>query len=83
MIGTVSKKFVAGLLIFAFISIILLALQFIKSPSKELFTNEGQGQAPTRTSDCNCLPGYVAAKKSDMTYFCQNLNDSSKTRNCY
>jgi len=85
MIGSVSKKFVAGLLIFAFVGIILISIQFMNGYNKESFTNTTEKQTSrTRSIQCNCLPGYVAAKNTNTSiYFCQNLSDSSKTRNCY
>jgi hypothetical protein len=55
-----SRAFVAGLLIFAFIGVIILSVNFVQSidPSgntvREHFTT-----APTRAANCQCLPGYI------------------------
>ena len=54
------KQIVAGVLLFAFLVLIMLSVQFMQDSSgnvliKEAFTSSG----PTRASDCQCLPGYI------------------------
>ena len=82
----VSKKFVAGLLIFAFVGSVLLSIQFMKQSNKETFANANANAKAgvTRSSECNCLPGYVASKNNTTSiYFCQSLRDTNKIRKCY
>jgi hypothetical protein len=57
------KQIVAGVLLFAFLVLIMLSVQFMQDSSgnvliKETFTSLG----PTRASDCQCLPGYIPSK---------------------
>ena len=82
MIGTVSKQMVAGLLIFAFVGIVLISLQFMNITNKEAFISKPV--TATRSANCQCFPGYVPAKNTVRnTYFCQNLTNPSKIRKCY
>ena len=84
MAAVMTKKFVAGLLIFAFIGSVLLSIQFMKQTNKETFANANAKAGVTRSSDCNCLPGYVAAMNNTTSlYFCQSLRHADKTRKCY
>ncbi len=59
-----SKQILAGLLIFSFLLVILVATRFmnqddVKESEKP---KEGFKAAPTRAADCKCLPGYVPSK---------------------
>ena len=42
--------------------------------------------ASARASNCNCLPGYIPTAElrvGGSHYFCKNLSDPTKRRNCY
>jgi len=84
-----AKGLVAGLLIFAFLGIIVLSLHFVRSihvhhdiSGNRIVHREHFAVGPTRAAECRCLPGYVPAKKRNH-YVCQSLNDMTKTRKCY
>ena len=53
-----AKGLLAGILIFAFILLAMISLQFVQS-EEEGYTNT----PPTRAADCQCLPGYIPSKK--------------------
>ena len=72
-----------GLCIAAFVAVAGLGVQFINNPVEDFIKEGFKTGAVTRASDCNCLPGYIPAKKNDNNYLCQNLEDPSKTRKCY
>ena len=61
----IGKQLMAGLLLFAFIGLVGISIQFImtlpneesrKLAIKESFTGNSP---PVRSSDCNCIPGYI------------------------
>jgi len=52
------KQLIAGLLLFAFISLISLAAMFFMAEPKE-YSEPFITKKVTRVSDCNCLPGYI------------------------
>ena len=55
-----SRGFVAGLLIFAFIGVVILSVNFVHSidPSGSI-VREHFTTAPTRAANCQCVPGYI------------------------
>ena len=63
------KPIVAGLLLFFFIGLVAVAVQFMQNPPQAPEPPKAEGfasAAPTRATDCSCLPGYVPSnKKSD------------------
>lgn len=56
-----SKQILAGLLVFSFLLVILVAFQFMKKDDRKESEKpkEGFKSASTRAADCKCLPGYV------------------------
>ena len=59
------KPIVAGLLLFFFIGLVAVAVQFMQNPPQAAPPkSEGfASAAPTRATDCSCLPGYVPSNK--------------------
>jgi hypothetical protein len=56
------KPIVAGLLLFFFIGLVAVAVQFMQNPPQAPAPPKSEGfasAAPTRATDCSCLPGYV------------------------
>ena len=57
-----ARSLVAGLLIFAFIGIVLVSLQ--GTPMKTILTKPVEGfELIKRAAECQCLPGYVPSKE--------------------
>jgi len=56
-----ARSFAAGILIIVFIGLIYLSVDFMKNANayglQEGF--DSQYKAPTRATDCQCLPGYI------------------------
>jgi hypothetical protein len=58
-----ARSLVAGLLIFAFIGVVLVSLQ--GTPMKTIVTKPLEGfELIKRAAECQCLPGYVPSKES-------------------
>jgi len=64
----------------AFLGVASLGVQFMNT-GNILESKEGF-KSVTRASDCNCLPGYIPKSRDD-NYFCSNLTNPTKTRECY
>ena len=84
--ASLSKNFIAGLLIFGFFGVVLFSLQFIKPIHADSFANyKSQGYAKkkvfTRAMNCKCLPGNIPRMGID-SYYCHNLSDASMS-SCY
>jgi hypothetical protein len=61
-----SKQILAGLLIFSFLLVILVATRSMKQDDTKESEKSKEGfvsTAPTRASECRCLPGYVPSKE--------------------
>jgi len=60
------RKFIAAILIIAFIILVIIAWNFIDFPDSFTGKSEGfvnkKGGGPTRAADCKCLPGYIPSK---------------------
>lgn len=58
------RMFAAGLVLFALLLVIGIAVQGIQESNikKEPFAGSS---APTRATDCKCLPGYIPSNKDD------------------
>jgi hypothetical protein len=66
-----SKQILAGLLIFSFLLVILVAPRFMKKDDakESKKPKEGFKAAPTRAAECKCLPGYVPSKEEPAMEF--------------
>ena len=79
--ASLSKNFVAGMLIFGFFIIVTLCLQFIAHKDVDSFANYStiankKKKAFTRAMNCRCLPGSIP-RIGAHSYYCHNLSDSS------
>jgi len=84
--ASLSKNFIAGLLIFGFFGVVLFSLQFIKPIDVDSFANyKSHGHTKkkvfTRAMNCRCLPGNIPRMGYE-SYYCHNLSDSSVS-DCY
>jgi len=81
--ASLSKNFVAGMLIFGFFIIVTLCLQFIAHKDVDSFANYSivahrNKKAFTRAMNCRCLPGSIPRWSGPGSeYYCHNLSDSS------
>lgn len=78
------KQLIAGLLLFAFISLISLAAMFFMAEPKEY--SEPFITKVTRATDCNCLPGYIPSNMKSKyddgkIYQYQRINDDETFEN--
>ena len=62
---------------------VAVALFYTSLHEPRIEQEEAFTAAPTRATDCHCLPGYIPSTAGGDTYTCQKLGDPTVTRKCY